>query len=115
MWRGLCSELPLRLITGFALVTQVAAGSHDTAQHVMGEFHSAHVEPILDAQQAAVHQLSQRIGRSARSCQRLGDPLFGQALPISRVRQQLVLDHAADTGRLVRQRALVEFREDRVA
>ena len=81
----------------------------------MRELDAAHVESFLDAQQATVDQLRERIGRRARRRQRLRDPLLGQALAVAGLGQQLVLDDAPHARGLVGERALVEFGEDRVA
>ena len=59
--------------------------------------------------------VAQRVGRSAGGGKRLEHALLGQAFAIAGLGQQLVLDDAAHALRLVGQRALVEFAEDRVA
>ena len=83
--------------------------AHHAAQHVVRELDAAHVEPLLDAQQAPVHQLRERVRRRARGGQRLGHALLGQALAIAGLGEQFVLDHAPHARGLVGERALVEF------
>jgi hypothetical protein len=53
----------VRFLARLALVRLVAAGEHDAAQDVVREFDAAHVEAFLDAQQAPVDELGQRIRR----------------------------------------------------
>ena len=109
------SQLPLGLVARLAFLPQVAAGADHAAEHVVRQFDATHVEAFFDAQQAAVDQLRQRVGRGTGREQRLGHALLGQALAVARFGQQFVLDHAPHARRLVRQRALVELRQDRVA
>ena len=88
---------------------QVAARLDDPAENVVRELDAAHVEPFLDAQQAPVDELRQRVRRSADRGERLSHALLGQALAKARLGQHLVLDELAHTGGLIGQRALVEL------
>jgi hypothetical protein len=108
-------ELPLGLVARVALVAHVAARPHDGAQHVVRELHPAHVQALLDAQQAPVHQRRQRPGRGGSRREGLDDTLLGQALAEARLGEHFVLDEAAHPFGLVGERALVELVQDRVA
>ena len=97
---------------GLALVAQVAAGLDDAAQHIVRELDAPHIEPLLDAQQPAIDQHRERIGRGAGRLEAADQPLFGDVLAKARAGQQLILDDLAHRGRLIGQRALVEVAED---
>ena len=80
----------------------------------MGELDAAHVEPLFDAQEPAVDEACERIGRRAGRGERLLHALLGEALAKAGLGEELVLDEMAHAGRLVGERALVELGEDRV-
>ncbi len=81
----------------------------------MRQLHAPHVEPLLDAQQAPVHQGRERAGRRAGLVEAGQQPLLGHVLAESRAREQVVLDDLADRGRLIGERPLVEAAQRSVA
>ena len=81
----------------------------------MRELDAAHVQPLLDAQQAPVDQRGQRIGRRTGGGEGLLHTLLGQAFAMAGLGEQVVLDELAHAGGLIGQRALVELGEDVVA
>ena len=113
--RQRCSELALDGGLALALVAHRAAGADDAAEHVVGQLHAAHIEPLLDAQQPAVHECGQRLGRSAGGDEAFFHPLLGEALAVAGVGEQLVLDERAHAGGLVGEGAFVELGENGVA
>ena len=108
-------DLAPGLLELLALAPDATAGPDDTAQHVVGDFHPAHVEAVLDAQQPAVDQQGERLGRRPGGDKALAHAFLGHALAEAGIGQQHVLDESAHAGRLVHQGPGVEFREDRVA
>ena len=109
---ALFSEQPLSGVARFALPAQVAARLDDAAEHVVRELHAAHVQPLLDAQQAAVHQHRERVGCGTRSPETREHALLGDVLAESRRGEQFVLDDPPHHRRLVGEGALVEIAED---
>ena len=106
------------LLGGFArlaLMPQVAAGLDHAAQHVVGQFDAAHVEPFLDAQQPPVDERRERVSGAAPAAAKCARRrLLRDVLAEAGFGQQLVLDDPAHGRRLVRERALVEIAEDGV-
>ena len=96
-----------------ALLALVAAVLDDAAQHVVGEFHPARVETLLDAQQPAVHEQGHGARQSAGGRKAADQTFLGHVLAEARSGQQLILDDAADGGGLVLERPLIKVAEDR--
>ena len=112
--RLLRSELALRIVARLAFVTQIAARKNDAAEYVVGELDTTHVESFLDAKQTPVDECRKGIACRADGGKRLLHALLGETFAIARFGEELIFDDATNAGRLIGQRALVEFREDRV-
>src|SRR5579862_322311 len=105
-----------QLLGGFALlenVTLVAAGLDDTAEHVVRELDAADIEPLLDTQQASVHEDGKRVGRGTGLGKAADQTFLGYILAKTGIGEQVVLDDAPDGGRLIGERALVEVLQNR--
>jgi hypothetical protein len=113
--RALRGKLAFGFVLRFAFQPHVAVCADDTGQYVMRQLHSAHVEPLLDAQQPPVDERGQRIGRRAGGRQAFLHALLGQAFAMAGLGEQVVFDELTHTGGLVRQCAFVEFAEYVVA
>ena len=109
---ALLDKLPLGGLARLAFLAQVAAVTHHAAEHIVRELDTPQVQAFLDAQQASVDQLRQRVGRSAGRVEALAQSLLGDVLAEAGIGEQVVLDDPAHLRWLVGQRALVEIRED---
>ena len=92
-----------------------AAGGDDAAQHVVRDLDPAKVKPVLDPEEAPVHESRKRVRRRARRSESLAHAFLGDAFAEAGVGEHLVLNELADAVGLVGERPLVEFGKDRVA
>ncbi len=95
-----------------AFAPQVAAGLDDAAQHIVGEFHAAYVQALLDAQQTAIHEYGQGARRRAHGVEAADQTFLRDVLAKSGAGQKIIFDDLAHGRRLIGERALVETRED---
>ena len=83
---ALLGEQPLGRLARLALVAQIAAALDHAAQNVVGELDAAHVEPLLDSQQAPVDEDGECAGRRAGSLEAAEQPLLRDILAKARTR-----------------------------
>ena len=102
-------ELALHRGLRLALEPRVTAPPDHRREHVVRELHAPQVQALLDAEQAAVDQLRQRVVRRAGRGEPLAHAFLRDALAVARIGEQLVLEEGPHPRGLVRQHALVEL------
>ena len=78
----------------------------------MRQLDPAHVQALFNAQQPAIDQGRQGIGRGAYVIEAVEQPLLGDVLPKPRTGQQVVFDHLTHRRLLIGKRALVIIAEN---